>query len=312
MKYLRPAAFAAVALAAGWSAPAAAVPYADAVNAVSGISITGGSGSILPLVTGTATQGTTSAQFGATLSGFNTVGVVGGLNNVPQATAGTGPFPVENDFSNRAGLLAGMIGSRADGRISPGAAGTVTALTVAESYGNSIASAQGKNTASINFTATLSDPGMIQIAFDLRAFMQASTAALVPETANATIKNDILITDALGNLVFEFTPNGNNPGNVFGGTVLADPFNANGQVNSSIGLPPVVTFNKTGSFAAISDLLAAGTYNIAVVSSSQTSIQPGLPREEVPEPSSVALLGLGLLLLGVCVHNRRAGFRDAD
>jgi hypothetical protein len=302
MKYLKRAAFAAIALAAGWSGPAAAIPYANAVNALSGIAITGGTGSILPLVTGTATQGTTSAQYGGIVTGFNSIGVVGGVTDVAQATAGPGPFPGANDFGMRAGLLGGMIGSRADGQITAGVAGTVTARTVAESYGNAIGSAQGKNTASINFVATLSDPGTIQIAFNLRAFMQASTAVLIGETANATIKNDILITDALGNVVFEFTPNGNSAGNVFGGTVLADPFNANGQVNSSFGVPAVGTFNQTGAFAAVSNLLAAGTYNIAVVSSSQTSIQPG----EIPEPSSIALLGLGLLLLGVCVHHRPA------
>lgn len=301
MKYLTHTAFAAVALAVGWAAPAAAIPYANAVNAVSGIAITGTSGSILPLVTGTATQGTTSAQYGGLVSGFNSIGVVGGVNDVPQATVGLGPFPAENNFSNRAGRLGGMIGSRADGRITAGVAGTVNAQTVAESYGNSIGSAQGKNTASINFTATLSDPGMIQVAFNLHAFMQASTAPLAGETANATIKNDILITDALGHLVFEFTPNGNSAGNVFGGTVIADPFNANGQVNSSIGVPAIATFNNTGSFAAISSLLAAGVYNIAVVSSSQTSIQPGV---DVTEPSSIALFSLGLLLLGMLVHNR--------
>ncbi len=299
MMTINKAALAAAVLAGGWSATASATPYATALNVVTGIAITGGNGPLGPIVTGTATQGTTSAQFGGAVTGYNAIGVVGGLTDVLQATAGTGPFPGENDFSLRAGFNAGMIGSRADGRISSGGAGTVSARTVAESYGDSIGSAQGKNTASINFTATLSDPGTIKIAFDLRAVLQASTAALISESANATIKNDILITDALGNIVFEFTPNGTGT-NVVGGTVISDPFNANGQANSTFGVPPDALFSKTGSFAAVSDTLAAGTYNIAVVSSSQTSIQPGI----VPEPASFLLLGFGLLALGTMAHGR--------
>jgi hypothetical protein len=301
MMNITKAAFAALAFAGGWSAAASATPYASALNIVTGIAITGGTGSIAPLVTGSATQSTTTAQYGALSSGFNDIGVVGGATNPMEATAGPGPFPGQNNFDPHGGLNMGMIGSRADARISAGVAGTVTARTIAETYGTDVGSAQGKNTAAINFTATLSDPGTIKIAFDLHAILEASTAPLAGESSNATVKNDILITDALGNIVFEFTPNGNLGGNVFGGTVLSDPFNANGQANSSFGIPPTALFDKTGSFAAVSNTLAAGTYNIAIVSSSQTSTQPG---QVVPEPASFVLLGFGLIALGAMAHSR--------
>ena len=148
----------------------------------------------------------------------------------------------------------------------------------------------------------------IGIAFDALAFLQAWTAAgtTPPSSAGSDIKWEFILRDAAGNILIDWLPGG---GTTTGLNILSSPCDLN-QAASAGPSQPLAPVNLgagpgicSGSFLATSSVaLAANTTYSVTIAQHVTSqaIQFALP-----EPSSLLLLGLGILGLGFVPRFRR-------
>lgn len=223
---------------------------------------------------------------------------LGNASDAPQAAAGPMPFVGQNVFTRvTESMMPGMIGARGDSQTAAGnpfdAGGVPFVRNVAEARvpaGLGFAGAgAGTNTANASFlySFTLGEAGTIGFEFTNLYRYMASTSAS-GEAAQATISNSFTLADASGFTVYNFSPASINTG-----------------CASNSGVPVLCDSSLIEeTFSGFSGPLAAGNYTVSLLTSSAVSVT-SQETTDVPEPGTVALLGLGFLSLGLLRNRRR-------
>ena len=160
------------------------------------------------------------------------------------------------------------------------------------------------------FTFALGTSSVVSVAFNadlfLRAFLAGSPILVTVPTAGATVNSNWSISiQGLNGLAFNWAPNGVlDQGSIFGGTETLDPFALSRGITASRLLPTPQVINSNGTFAAVSNTLAAGNYTMTINHKTDAAANV-----QVPEPGTLALVGLSLV--GVAAVGRRRAMRQA-
>jgi hypothetical protein len=222
----------------------------------------------------------------------------GGLSaNPPQATAGPGPFPGQDTYTQPP--AGGFTGSRADANINsvsfngPGGAakqGTAETRVAPGNTGSGLASE------SIGTTLTLNVATALSFSFTGDPYLQVGVDA-AGNNAVASLVTFIEVSLA-GVDLFRWTP-GMAAGQI-GVASETSPFSLNTTFMANAPADNFVYNPAADTFRATSIVIPAGTYILSLFQDETVRATAAA----VPEPATLLLLGLGLGI-GVAVSRRR-------
>ena len=314
MKQFKLAAIATATLAMGLSiagsAQAGAYAYSQ-TNLLDGFFISNNPSNVFGRPVNTSADSATLTGFAGT--GFSDVGR--GLRDAAAANLGTAAGTANNTWI-ALGSGAGTF-SRGDAGITQEQSGVapgqgIQSASVAEANVDFTGSAEARGNNSsgtfLNVLLEVTQPGTATFSFLFDPILSVALSGdtVAGSLAQALLTASLTITDnATGQTVVSWAPNGTGSvGGLIGGTVAAgeDPYSLNKTLSQFLPGSQLID-DPLGFFRMTTGILPIGTYNVTAEQSSRVSLVSDVA--QVPEPATLALLGLGMVGMGFASRRRK-------
>ena len=205
-----------------------------------------------------------------------------------QAISGPGPFPVENTFSQ---ALTASSGTRGDVQITGPIAGGATSNLVSEGNLTVQGSAGSNSGTSTTLNVTFTGASTVNLTFKASDILKSMVGTL-GDSSNSQTSASFKIYDSTTNTYVTIIDNLNAANS---GTTIA-PFALNQNVASTNPSSPQSFTSSLTSYSYTANLNQNDNYQLTLADSTTVILSGSAP---VPEPMSVALLGAGLLAMGL-------------